>query len=445
MNLRFWMRDSVKKNKKFMAILFAVSMLFSLCIVGILSNQRYLAERQHVDTLAEAYISRGNLLIDDMLQNAQLLKLLLLRQNGDTRNFNEFARNILSRQEVIEGILLAPAGRVDARFSNGEVPEGMQDGTSLFAADQAWAAAADWSRSKGTVSFMHRTDGHVLVFYPVYIGAAQNRSFWGMIVLQVSESRFFAQVNAAGPAPIAYELYSTNPWDMTEYQIAASPESVGSHPVERQDKTGYLAMRLKAAPVTHWLDYAHILINLLLAILFSLFVTVLGGVFYKLRQQKSAFEQLASRDTLTGIYNRRKFVEVLQKACEDKQPFLLCYIDFDRFKEVNDTYGHDVGDLLLQAGAKRLLGCIRSTDMLFRIGGDEFVAFIKDPGTPESREARTRLLGERMQAPFHFGEVKLYMDISVGYVLYPQDAQTSEELVRMADHRMYVEKQRHKE
>ena len=104
MNLRFWMRDSVKKNKKFMAILFAVSMLFSLCIVGILSNQRYLAERQHVDTLAEAYISRGNLLIDDMLQNAQLLKLLLLRQNGDTRNFNEFARNILSRQEVIEGI-----------------------------------------------------------------------------------------------------------------------------------------------------------------------------------------------------------------------------------------------------------------------------------------------------------------------------------------------------
>ena len=92
-----------------------------------------------------------------------------------------------------------------------------------------------------------------------------------------------------------------------------------------------------------------------------------------------------------------------------------------------------------------MLGCIRSTDMLFRIGGDEFVAFIKDPGTPESREARTRLLGERMQAPFHFGEVKLYMDISVGYVLYPQDAQTSEELVRMADHRMYVEKQRHKE
>ena len=73
MNLRFWMRDSVKKNKKFMAILFAVSMLFSLCIVGILSNQRYLAERQHVDTLAEAYISRGNLLIDDMLQYAQLL------------------------------------------------------------------------------------------------------------------------------------------------------------------------------------------------------------------------------------------------------------------------------------------------------------------------------------------------------------------------------------
>lgn len=445
MNLRFRMRDSIKKNKKIMAMIFSVALLFSLGIVIFLANQRYLAERQHVDTLAEAYISRGNLLIGDMLQNAQLLQLLILRQNGDTQSFNDFARNILSRQDVIEGILLAPAGRIDVRFTNGTVPEEMTDGALLFATNQPWSAAADWSRSKETVSFLHRPDGHVLVFYPVYLRAAQSRSFWGMLVLQVSESHFFAKVNASGPVPIAYELYSTNPWDMTEYQIAASPESIGSHPVERQDKSGYLTMRLKAAPVTHWLDYAHILINLLLAFLFSLFVMILGIVFYHLRQQKSAFERLACRDVLTGIYNRRKFVDVLQKACEDRQPFLLCYIDFDRFKEVNDTYGHDVGDLLLQAGAKRLLGCIRSTDMLFRIGGDEFVAFIKDPGTPESREARTRLLGERMQAPFHFGEVKLYMRISVGYVLYPQDAGTSEELVRMADHRMYVEKQRHKE
>ena len=83
--------------------------------------------------------------------------------------------------------------------------------------------------------------------------------------------------------------------------------------------------------------------------------------------------------------------------------------------------------------------------MLFRIGGDEFVAYIRDPGTEESRAARVDMLNARMQEPFHFDAVVLYMRISVGYVLYPRDAKSSEELVRMADHRMYVEKQRHKE
>ena len=135
-------------------------------------------------------------------------------------------------------------------------------------------------------------------------------------------------------------------------------------------------------------------------------------------------------------------VESLEKACGEKKPFLLCYIDFNHFKNVNDTYGHDVGDQLLEAGARRLSGCLAGDGMLFRLGGDEFAAYIAAPGSPEERAARVELLNTCMEEPFCFGAITLHMTISVGYVQYPQDAEDCETLIRMADQRMYVDKQR---
>ena len=80
--------------------------------------------------------------------------------------------------------------------------------------------------------------------------------------------------------------------------------------------------------------------------------------------------------------------------------------------------------------------------MLFRLGGDEFAAYIAAPGSPEERAARVELLNTCMEEPFCFGAITLHMTISVGYVQYPQDAEDCETLIRMADQRMYVDKQR---
>ena len=81
---------------------------------------------------------------------------------------------------------------------------------------------------------------------------------------------------------------------------------------------------------------------------------------------------------------------------------------------------------------------------MFRIGGDEFVAFIASEENEERREARAAAMRQSMREPFHLHAITLQMDISVGYVMYPRDAVSSEELIRMADKRMYEEKQRHK-
>ena len=107
--------------------------------------------------------------------------------------------------------------------------------------------------------------------------------------------------------------------------------------------------------------------------------------------EKHELETLANTDGLTGLFNERYFTMMLQDKEKKKLPFVLVYLDLDRFKPINDTYGHTMGDKLLQETAKRLLLCIRKNDYVFRIGGDEFCVLLKD----EASEARC---AERLQA-----------------------------------------------
>ena len=95
--------------------------------------------------------------------------------------------------------------------------------------------------------------------------------------------------------------------------------------------------------------------------------------FHRESTERQKMEDLANTDGLTGLSNERFFNATLQKKEKAGEPFALFYLDLDSFKPVNDTYGHDVGDQLLKEVASRLRGCVRESDAVFRIGGDEFV------------------------------------------------------------------------
>lgn len=160
--------------------------------------------------------------------------------------------------------------------------------------------------------------------------------------------------------------------------------------------------------------------------------------------QKIELENMANTDSLTGLFNERYFSRVLDICEEKKLPFVLYYLDLDRFKPVNDTYGHLMGDRLLKEIAARLLRCIRSRDYAFRIGGDEF-ALIVSADMDEGQRAR---MAERIQttlsAPVVLDGKELSVGVSCGCACYPEDGSASQ--VRIAaDSRMYETKQRHHE
>lgn len=163
------------------------------------------------------------------------------------------------------------------------------------------------------------------------------------------------------------------------------------------------------------------------------------------RRQESRLRYQATHDSLTGLANRAYLYEMIEARLaalpRDGGELALLLLDLDRFKEVNDTLGHDVGDRLLQTTAQRLRDCLRPCDLAARLGGDEF-AVLMAPGISIDRavEVAHRIV-EVIQQPFHLSsDATVEVDASVGVALAPRHATELAELVRCADVAMYAAK-----
>lgn len=156
--------------------------------------------------------------------------------------------------------------------------------------------------------------------------------------------------------------------------------------------------------------------------------------------KRHELENLANTDGLTGLFNECYFSSVLHRKEQKKLPFVLYYLDLDHFKPVNDTYGHDMGDKLLKAVAERLLKCIRSNDLAFRIGGDEF-ALIISAEMEDSLCMQTKMrIVQSLLLPYEIDGKTLHIGASCGYAVYPLETEDTGKIRILADQRMYAEK-----
>lgn len=152
-------------------------------------------------------------------------------------------------------------------------------------------------------------------------------------------------------------------------------------------------------------------------------------------------QSLANTDALTGLLNKRYFDRVLALLEQRNQSFALFYMDLDRFKPVNDTYGHEVGDKLLRGVSQRLQGCIRSRDYAFRLGGDEFALLLIGPMEPEVCARKMNLFCEMVAVPYEIEGHTITVGASCGYALYPAESVDIQQVQYLADQRMYEQKQ----
>ena len=162
------------------------------------------------------------------------------------------------------------------------------------------------------------------------------------------------------------------------------------------------------------------------------------------RQNEKKLKSLAFYDNLTQLPNRALFQQTLpSRLAEVKQTqasLALFFIDLDRFKQVNDALGHDVGDRLLVLVAERMQHHLRQTDLVARMGGDEFTVILTDHPTQAGVEKVAQHLLEVLTPTYQISGHSLEIGVSIGIAFYPKDAQTTQDLMRMADQAMYQAK-----
>jgi diguanylate cyclase (GGDEF)-like protein/PAS domain S-box-containing protein len=161
------------------------------------------------------------------------------------------------------------------------------------------------------------------------------------------------------------------------------------------------------------------------------------------RELSDRLAHMALHDHLTDLPNRTLFNDRIEQALtlarRSGAHLSLLYIDLNRFKEVNDTLGHLVGDEVLRMAAQRLLNCVRASDTVSRQGGDEFLALLIDCDFEKAKSCAEKIF-DALSAPFAIGMNRLALSASIGIAQYPRDASDTAALIKAADEAMYAVK-----
>jgi len=169
-------------------------------------------------------------------------------------------------------------------------------------------------------------------------------------------------------------------------------------------------------------------------------VSAFNNLLDQLQDNQKELQTMAFKDELTGLYNRRYFIEQLERSLKNQQrsmlPFALVYMDLDKFKQINDTLGHDAGDELLKEISARLLSSTREVDVIARLGGDEFTMILSDMKSYDDAVKHLNRLMNNIRQPVTLAGKEIKPSASIGAVLSNQD-NDMKALMKLADDALY--------
>lgn len=442
------MKKNTAKRVYLFFTAFLASLLICVLITGILVQSMQQVEYMQMERLVLSKRNKINEVISRLLYKAQTLSALVIQSNGEMEDFEKVAATIVDDPAILN-IIIAPGGVISKVYpldGNEQVigfryfEEGAGNKEAVAARETGeLVLGGPFELVQGGMALVGRL--------PVYLKEETGeRKFWGLVsvTLKYPEVLEGAELDKLEEEGFSYELWRINP-DTGQKQVIASDQYIAfknGPSVEKEISIFHSEWFLKVSPIKMWYQHPETWIYSISGLLISLLIAFLVRHNYDLKQIKKELESMVWRDYLTGLYNRsRLFADVDQMMAEEKKAFILCYMDLNNFKQVNDSYGHNSGDLVLQQFAEKFKKHIGPSQVLFRVGGDEFVLLFK--GTDNQAEAKKffdQMKQEFKKPVFLCRKESLCLSFSVGFAVYPEDGESIDELIAAADSRMYDQK-----
>lgn len=427
-----------------------ITLAFNLALTWVLVDRKQQVERVKLEGIARS--QRDNLQYELMRLafKVETLNALTVDSKGNTEGF-EHVSAALRDDDAIKAFALAPGGTISKVYPY--TPDNSlllgQDilADTLGSNEAATARHAPRMTIAGPIK-LPSGDESLVGRLSIYIPGAQGKpQYWGTaaIFMRFPEVLSVSDLHTLSSTDIDFGLWRNSSKDGAPLLLAGSRDfeaSARSIAVPVTILNARWVLRLSSGYL--WYRTVELWLYVGMSVLLSLFLATLIQRNWDLTQIRMYLEAIAYRDALTGSLNRRGLFEELNKrlSAPDPSQFTLYYIDLNKFKGINDTYGHEAGDRVLQLFAEVVRAHAPAAHMLGRVGGDEFVLLLNGPPAQDRDEAALA----RMRADLANGLPDLNVPgpitFSIGSAIYPDTALTADALLSCADAAMYHDKQR---
>ena len=439
-----------KKRGAALLVLMVGSCL-TLLIFFSLGRLQYDRHREQLQHLSDAYARRIEMTAGYMLRKPKIITELVRMNPNDLHWFPRVAAAlqddpaVLSFQLVRGGKVLAgyPADYKRWTLDDPAISEALPVMQRLASANTSGVLYGPVFLKDGTCA--------LLGLDPIYFYTKQSRfEYWGdsLFLLRLPDALQMADDQPLLDDGDSYRVSGVTGPDGEPPILAASAAPLGENPVTAAIHVANGQWVLEAAPANGWVHLQGLFWELGAGLAISVLLAALVYLLLTLRESTPE-KELSAAPVRTKPAPRQSsgqpsLLEAVAERCQAAPGhFLLCYLDLNRFQQINDTYGRRVGDTLMQAVFDRLRGVLKEEDSLLRAGGDEFVALL-EPEAGEGWKNRVEQLDKAMRRMFVLADGKTCIDVSVsiGCAVYPQNAIRAEELLRLAAERMQENKER---
>lgn len=434
----------VIKNKfKLVTAVFAVAMLvWGFAIHAIWSEQQI---DKHKMARLNA-MNRGLSIDRDIEECYGVLSTLdIMLADGDAwqiKDFDGTAKRLMKFHPYISSLQLAPEGMVTRIYPLAGNEAGLID----LINDEKRGPIARYTRDSGRTTLQGPFDlkqggQGIAMRRPVYkTDADGQKSFWGFIIAIIEVPKaFHSTVETLNSFGYAYALYNYDHMNANWQLVLRSDTELDNPEIVEFDVLD-TKWQLAVMPLDGWCNWQAITPYAVFGILLVLLFTAMSYMVLRLAEDKKIFSNMSLKDELTKLGNKRSFDQSLAYLLQHSDSFGLYYIDVNFFKEINDAYGHVVGDALLRNVARRIQENVPYP--VYRIGGDEFVILVND----NASEADYGRIEERINNAFEkvikCSDKLLSVKVSLGFARYPEDSENLHRLIDIADQRMYADKER---